>query len=80
MERLLRVKDIMERYGCSENTARTYMRKMVHTEHPLTVTMAALANWESQRTVSQELKIGREIKVINRRNLYLPDKFERRKA
>jgi uncharacterized protein YjcR len=80
MERLLKVKDIMERYGCSENTARTYMRKMVHTEHPLTVSAAALAAWESARTVSNEPEIGKAIKIINRRSLYLPEKFERKKA
>ena len=79
MERLLRAKDIAERYSCSENTARNYMRKMAHTENPLTVSMAALAAWESERTVGGSLKMVKNIRQVNRQALYLPDRFERKR-
>lgn len=36
MERLVTVKDIRERYGCSNPTARKYLRQMFHYENPLT--------------------------------------------
>ena len=79
MERLLRAKDIAERYSCSENTARNYMRKMAHTENPLTVTTAALAAWESERTISNRPQMTKTIRQRNRKNLYLPDRFERKR-
>jgi hypothetical protein len=79
MERLLRAKDIAERYSCSEGTARNYMLKMVHTENPLTVSMAALAAWESKRTVSSQPKMEKIIRQRNRQNMCLPDRFERKR-
>ncbi len=79
MERLLRAKDIAERYSCSEGTARNYMRKMAHTENPLTVTTAALAMWESQRTVGGSLKMQKTVRQVNRQMIYLPDRFERKR-
>ena len=52
MERLVTVKDMQERYGCSLPTARKYIRQMVpHMENPLTATQAAFREWEEQRTV-----------------------------
>ena len=51
MERLLSVKDMMERYQCSRQTASRYMRKMEHQENPLRVTEKAVTAWERSRTV-----------------------------
>lgn len=50
MKKLLGVAEIRERYGCSEATARKYMRQMVHMEKPLRVTEDAVAAWEIGRT------------------------------
>ena len=43
MERLITVKDIRERYGCSGPTARKYLRQMFHYENPLTAPEWALS-------------------------------------
>lgn len=51
MERLITVKDISERYGCTMKTARKYLRQMFHYENPLTAPRWALAEWESSREV-----------------------------
>ena len=50
MEKLLRVPDIMARYGCCAATARTYMRQMIHQEKPLAVTASMVEAWERSRT------------------------------
>lgn len=49
MERLLKVSDISERYGCTAKTARKYLRQMFHYENPLTAPQWALAEWERSR-------------------------------
>jgi hypothetical protein len=49
MERLLKVSDISERYGCTAKTARKYLRQMFHYENPLTVPAWALTEWEQSR-------------------------------
>ncbi|MBO6093419.1 MAG: hypothetical protein J6P40_07345 [Oscillospiraceae bacterium] len=49
MERLITVKDIRERYGCSAPTARKYLRQMFHYENPLTAPAWALTEWERSR-------------------------------
>lgn len=52
MERLVTVKDVCERYGCSLPTARKYIRQMIpHMEDPLTATEIAFREWEEKRTV-----------------------------
>ena len=38
MKKLMTVKDMADRYQCSEKTARRYMRQMDHMEKPLRVT------------------------------------------
>lgn len=50
MKRLLTVKEMAERYCCSEKTARRYMRQMEHMEKPLRVTENAVESWEYSRT------------------------------
>jgi DeoR/GlpR family transcriptional regulator of sugar metabolism len=47
---LLTVKEMAERYKCSEKTARRYMRSMEHMEKPLRVTEQAVERWEFDRT------------------------------
>ena len=49
MEKLITVKDVCHRYGCSLPTARKYMRQMFHYENPLTVPGWAFNEWEKQR-------------------------------
>ena len=52
MERLITVKDIRERYGCSHPTACKYMRQIIpHMENPLTCHEWAFREWEEKRTV-----------------------------
>lgn len=54
MEKLLRPEDIAQRYGVTTKTARSYMRRMRHQEHPLTVTEAAVLAWDAKRTVDPD--------------------------
>ena len=49
MERLITVKDICERYGCTNPTARKYIRQMFHYESPLTAPAWAVREWEQNR-------------------------------
>lgn len=49
MERLVTVKDMSERYGCSLPTARKYLRQMFHYENPLTAPRWAFDEWERNR-------------------------------
>lgn len=51
MERLLSVKDVCARYQVKPQTARKFMRDMVHMEAPLMVTERAVAEWERRKTV-----------------------------
>lgn len=52
MEKLLSVKDIQSRYQCSPNTARAYIRQMIHMEKPLMVSEKALREWEQEKTIA----------------------------
>ena len=49
MERLVTVKDMRERYGCSLPTARKYLRQMFHYENPLAAPIWAFREWEENR-------------------------------
>ena len=49
MERLVTVKDMSERYGCSLKTARKYLRQMFHYENPLAAPRWAFDEWEASR-------------------------------
>lgn len=49
MERLITVRDMKQRYGCSNPTARKYLRQMFHYENPLTAPEWALNEWERNR-------------------------------
>ncbi len=52
MERLLSVRDLMDRYQCSRQTAIRHMQKMEHLERPYMVTERALNAYEKSRTVN----------------------------
>lgn len=62
MERLVTVKDMRERYGCSNPTARKYLRQMFHYENPLTAPQWALKEWEESRERMPD-GIGRKIET-----------------
>ena len=49
MERLITVKDMCQRYGCSLPTARKYLRQMFHYENPLAAPKWAFDEWEQNR-------------------------------
>lgn len=51
MERLLSVKDLMDRYQCSRQTAIRYMQKLEHMEKPYQIRESVLMAWERSRTV-----------------------------
>jgi len=52
MERLLSVRDLMDRYQCSRQTAVRHMQRMEHMERPYMVTERALNAYEKSRTVN----------------------------
>lgn len=65
MERLLSVKDMMERYQCSRQTAIRYMQKMEYQEKPYMVKASAVEAWDRSRTVRPAEEIRREM-ITNR--------------
>lgn len=63
MEQLMTVKRMRERYGCSNPTARKYLRMCnPHTENPVTAPMWAVEEWENSRTVIPA-KISRNVQI-----------------
>ena len=79
MERLITTKDVMERYGCTRQTARKYIRQCnPYMEKPLATYEWAFVEWESSRTVTKpmnrltltdfnEFKKGEKVVVPRRR-------------
>jgi hypothetical protein len=58
MEKLITVADVKERYGCSRQTARKYIRECKpHMEKPLTTTERAFTEWEANRVAFEEKSI-----------------------
>lgn len=52
MDKLITVKDMRERYSCSNPTARKYLRQCnPHLENPLAAPEWAVQEWEDSRTV-----------------------------
>lgn len=50
MDQLMTVRGMRERYGCSNPTARKYLRMCnPHMENPLTAPMWAVEEWEDSR-------------------------------
>ena len=69
MERLITVKDIRERYGCTNPTARKYLRQMFHYENPLAAPAWALTEWEENRErMPAEAGKQRKAEIIRRKN------------
>lgn len=69
MERLLSVKDMMERYQCSRQTAIRYMQQMEHQEKPYMVRQSVVEAWDRSRTVNPPEQIRAEMrrqKVLRR--------------
>lgn len=68
MERLVTVKEMRERYGCSNPTARKYLRQVVpHMEDPLVAPEWAVKEWEEKRTVfPEEISRKRRDELVKR--------------
>ena len=68
MERLVTVKDMQERYGCSLPTARKYLRQMFHYENPLTAPRWAFDEWEQNRErIPDGISKSRARVILNRK-------------
>ena len=65
MERLLSVRDMMERYQCSRQTAIRYMQQMEHQEKPYMVRQSVVEAWDLSRTVKPPGVIRQEM-MMNR--------------
>ena len=60
MEKLITPVDVMQRYGCSRQTARKYIRQCnPHMEKPLAVPEWAFNEWEIGRTVYKAKKMSK---------------------
>ena len=61
MDALVTVRGMRERYGCSNPTARKYLRQCnPHTENPLTAPEWAVQEWEDSRTV---VPVGARVEI-----------------
>ena len=68
MDRLVTVKDVSERYGCSMKTARKYIRQMYHYEDPLVAPRWAFDEWEQNRErMPAMISPGRQVGILNRK-------------
>ena len=68
MERLVTVKDMAERYGCSLPTARKYLRQMFHYESPLAAPQWAFNEWEQNRErMPDGISKTRKVEILNRK-------------
>ena len=68
MERLITVKDMCQRYGCSLPTARKYLRQMFHYENPLTAPKWAFDEWEQNRErMPDGISKARQVTILNRK-------------
>ena len=57
MEKLVTVADVKERYGCSRQTARKYIRQCnPHMEKPLATPEWAFREWEASRVEAVDYK------------------------
>ena len=68
MERLLKVSDISERYGCTPKTARKYLRQMFHYENPLAAPLWAFDEWERDRErMPTGISRARKAEIVRRK-------------
>lgn len=70
MDRLVTVKEMRERYGCSNPTARKYLRQCVpHMESPLAAPEWAVVEWEQKRMViPAEISRKKALEITQRTN------------
>ena len=69
MDRLVTVRDMAERYGCSLPTARKYLRQMFHYENPLAAPRWAFDEWEQNREMMPGgISKTRQGKILIRKN------------
>lgn len=74
MDQLMTVRGMRERYGCSNPTARKYLRQCIpHTENPLTAPIWAVEAWEESRMVAYVQASRRsEARTVNRERVIVP--------
>lgn len=73
MDRLITVKAMRERYGCSNPTARKYLRQChPHMENPLTAPEWAVQEWEDSRTVVPAGGTRRNVNTRSAGAVYVP--------
>lgn len=70
MDRLVTVREMAERYGCSNPTARKYLRQCApHLENPLVAPEWAVNEWEQSRmVVPAGISHRKTVDVSNRMN------------
>ena len=70
MDRLVTVKEMRERYGCSNPTARKYLRQCVpHLEDPLVAPEWAVIEWEQNRMViPADISHRKAVEITRRTN------------
>ena len=73
MDQLMTVRGMRERYGCSNPTARKYLRMCnPHTENPLTAPVWAVEEWENSRiSVPAEMPM-KETRRMNTGRVIVP--------
>lgn len=65
MDRLVTVREMRERYNCSNPTARKYLRQChPHMENPLAAPEWAVQEWEDSRTV---IPVSRRTEIYSRK-------------
>jgi hypothetical protein len=69
MDRLITVKDVKARYGCSTPTARKYIRQCKpHLEDPLVTYEWAFKEWEQSRIVVPKMTKTEQARIERRIN------------
>lgn len=73
MDALMTVKGMRERYGCSNPTARKYLRQCnPHTENPLTAPVWAVEEWENSRIAVPAEPRRKETRQMNTGRVIVP--------
>ena len=73
MEAIMTVRGMRERYGCSNPTARKYLRMCnPHTENPLTAPVWSVEEWENSRIEVPAEMPRRETRRISMGRVIVP--------
>lgn len=76
MDALMTVKGMRERYGCSNPTARKYLRMCnPHTENPLTAPVWAVQEWEDSRIAIPAEMPRKAVQHMNTERVIVPRKW-----